>query len=441
MSLPDSLLACHRLGMGARPGDCEALASDPRGALLAQLHAPRIPPPEFSSLPTSASVAVQMLKVRGKGSTARKAQRREHRGLYRSEAIARTLVGVTTGQGLIERLVRFFSDVLTVSIARIQCIGLVGAFEREVIRPRVTGRFADMLIAATKHPAMLVYLDNLRSIGPDSVSGSRRERGLNENLAREILELHTLGVGSYTQEDVLALSSILTGWTVGEDGRFAFAPRRHQPGTLSLLGTPYPDTGQEQGEAALAALARHPATARRLSWRMARHFIADEPPESVVDDLQAAYMGSDGDLAVVAAALIRSEATWRGRLIKLRRPDELVIASMRALSPTPDLTAEQEELLLGALSGLGQSPWSAPSPEGWPDTAAGWLGGDALLARLRWSWEVSRLATTDRIEVLDRAAAVLPGALSRPAIKAIKAAPDRQTAAALLLASPAFQRR
>ncbi|MFT5681786.1 MAG: hypothetical protein ACI8RZ_002698 [Myxococcota bacterium] len=441
MPLPESLLACHRLGMGARPGDCETVTSDPRGWLLAQLTTSTGSPREFRRLPTGAAVSLEMQGTRGKGSTARKSLRQEHRKLYRQEALARTLVGVTTERPLVERLVRFFSDVFTVSITRIQCIGLVGAFEREVIRPRVTGRFADLLIAATQHPAMLVYLDNLRSTGPESLTGSRHERGLNENLAREILELHTLGVGNYTQDDVAALSNILTGWTVGADGDFTFATRRHQPGAQTLLGVRYSADDQKQGEAALTALARHPATARRLSWRMARHFIADDPPEPVVEALTRAYTESDGDLTAVVVALIRCKATWSGELVKLRRPDELVIASLRALRPVPRLTTDQEANLLTALAGLGQSPWSAPSPEGWPDTAADWLGGDAFLNRLQWSWEVSRMAMTDHFEPVARVHDILPHALSRSAIKAIKAAPDRQTAAALLLACPAFQRR
>jgi len=441
MTLPDSLLACHRLGMGARPGDCDAIAADPHGALLRQLQAPHATPPRLQQLPTSASVVMQLLQSRGKGKTTRKTVRETHRLLYKKEAIARTLTGIQTEHGFIERLVRFFSDVLTVSRTRIQCIGLVGSFEREIIRPQVRGSFADMLVAAMKHPAMLVYLDNLRSIGPDSIIGSRRGRGLNENLAREILELHTLGVGHYTQDDVLALSNILTGWTLNEDGLFAFSSERHQPGTQTVLGVRYPDTGQEQGEAALRALALHPATARRLSWRMARHFIADTPPPAVVDALQTAYTDSDGDLAVVAAALLRCKATWRGTLVKLRRPDELIIASVRALQPRQEQSTEQQEALLTALSELGQAPWSAPSPEGWPDTTANWLSGDAMLNRLRWSWTLSQQAPVGRMEPLARGESVLPSALSRSVLAAIKDAPDRQTATALLLASPAFQRR
>jgi uncharacterized protein (DUF1800 family) len=441
MPLSEALLACHRLGMGARPGDCAAIGDDPRGWLLAQLHAPPDPQRLLRRLPESAEVSRALRESRGQGSGARRALRQEHRGLYLQECIGRTLVGVRTQTPLRERLVRFLSDVFTVSRARIQCLGLVGSFEREVIRPGATGRFEELLIAATKHPAMLVYLDNVRSTGPDSTAGGRRERGLNENLAREILELHTLGVGSYTQDDVLALSSILTGWTVGEDGRFAFAARRHQPGAQALLGVRYADDGVQQGEQALRALARHPATARRLSWRMARHFIADDPPEEVVAALQSAYTTSGGDLSAVTAALVHCEATWREPLVKLRRPEELVIASIRALLPRADISGDTGERLVSALAALGQAPWDAPSPEGWPDVAADWLSGDSLLMRLRWTWELSRQAGIDGIDPLALSEDVLPGALSRQTLKAIKSAPDRQTGAALLLASPSFQRR
>jgi len=219
------------------------------------------------------------------------------------------------------------------------------------------------------------------------------------------------------------------------------SPKHHQPGTQTLLGKRYTG-GVEQGEAALRDLAQHPATAQRLSWRMARHFIADDPPAAVVAALQRAFLDSGGDLSTMAGALIDSEAAWEGPLTKLRRPEELVIASMRALQPEPArLTSEQREALVRGLETLGQMPWSAPSPEGWPDVAASWLGGDALLTRLQWGWEMGRLAALRGIDPLTVAHDVLPDLPSRQTLKALKAAPDRQTGIALLLASPSFQRR
>jgi uncharacterized protein (DUF1800 family) len=436
----EALRACHRFGMGARPGDIATVSPDPRGWLHAQRGVIG-EPAALSRLPSSAAVAKQIAKQRGKGSSARKMLRQEQEVLYRDEVLARTLLGAQTEHPFHERLVRFFSNVFTVSTSRRECVGLVGPFEREVIRAGVHGSFSDLLVSATQHPAMLIYLDNIRSIGPDSTAGSRRGRGLNENLARELLELHTLGVGHYTQEDVEALANILTGWTVDPEGRFRFSAQRHQPGTQTLLGKRYTG-GLEQGEAALRDLARHPATAQRLSWRMAQHFIADDPPSAVVADLRRTFLDSGGDLSAMAGALIDSKAAWSGPLTKLRQPEELVIATMRAIQPARTrLTTEQRDELVSILKTLGQVPWSAPSPEGWPDTAPSWLGGDALLSRLQWTWEMGRLAALEGIEPLQLVDDVLPDLLPRQTLQAVKAAPDRQTGIALLLASPSFQRR
>ena len=438
MQLSRALLANHRFGMGARLG---APVRDEEAWLRTQLTLPQTRFSEFRNLPDSTAVSAELVEIRRRDSTARQALRKVHRLRYRQEAIARTLVGVHTDQGFTERLVRFFSDVFTVSTVRVECLGLVGAFEREVIRPGITGRFADLLVATTKHPAMLYYLDNVRSTGPDSRVGQKRKKGRNENLAREILELHTLGVDHYSQDDVISLANMLTGWSVNATG-FTFSPNRHQPGTQTLLGVRYPDDGPAQAEAALRELASHPKTIRRMSWRMARHFLSDEPPESVIEALSAAWKNSDGDLPTVAAALVNHRAAWAGGLEKIRRPDELVIAALRATTTDrlePD--ALQRGRLYDALSDLGQIPWRAPSPEGWPDVAAEWLGGDSLLSRLSWSWDFSRLASQRGADPTVIAETVLAGGLDRRTLRAIASAPDRQTGIALCLASPTFQRR
>ena len=194
------------------------------------------------------------------------------------------------------RLVMFWSNHFCVSANKGPVRGMAGAYEREAIRPHVLGRFVDMLLAVERHPAMLVYLDNHVSIGPNSRAGLNRGLGLNENLAREILELHTLGVGGgYTQEDVTNLARILTGWTVanlanpvGEPGRFFFAPARHEPGAWTVLGKRYGEAGMAAGEAVLRDLARHPATARHIARKLARHFVSAEPPAALVARLTPA---------------------------------------------------------------------------------------------------------------------------------------------------------
>ena len=245
---------------------------------------------------------------------------------YLREMSARFLNGFSTAQPLRERLVRFWSNHFVVSVSKGQTIALVGAFEREAIRPHVTGRFADMLQAVEHHPAMQLYLDNAQSIGPDSVAGKMVGKGLNENLGREILELHTLGVdGGYTQNDVIALAKILTGWSIdrgqpalqnrpvarffgaqridvsddapAENG-FRFYPPRHEPGEKMLLGKSYAQ-GYQGGVEALNDLARHPATAHHIATKLAMHFIADNPPDASVKRIAAAFQKTDGDLRAV----------------------------------------------------------------------------------------------------------------------------------------------
>ena len=222
-----------------------------------------------------------------------------------------------------------------------------GAFEREAIRPHVFGKFSDLLIAVESHPAMIFYLDNQRSIGPDSNAGRFDGKGLNENLAREILELHTLGVdGGYAQPDVTALARIITGWSfaeaggeTGEPGAFMFKANWHEPGVHNLLGKNYPQAGRAQGEAALRDLARHPSTASHIATKLARHFVADAPPPDLVDALAKGFRDSDGDLAVVTAALVTHDRAWSAPPTKIRDPNEFVIAAMRVPAFTPMIPA------------------------------------------------------------------------------------------------------
>ena len=231
--------------------------------------------------------------------------------------------------GFVERLVAFWSNHFCISATKGEPARIwAGSFEREAIRPHVLGRFADMLKAVEQHPAMLFFLDNQQSLGPDSRAGQNRKRGLNENLAREIMELHTLGVGGgYTQDDVTSLARIITGWTfagpqgkLGAPGSFVFNANAHQPGPQLLLGKTYDDNGVAQGEAALADIARHPSTAKFIATKFARHFVADDPPPALVARLQDVFRKTDGDLKALAAALVDSDEAWQAPLTKMRTP-------------------------------------------------------------------------------------------------------------------------
>jgi uncharacterized protein (DUF1800 family) len=345
--------------------------------------------------------------------------------------------------GFAERMVLFWSNHFAVSAAKGPTVRVIaGAFEREAIRPHVFGRFSDLLLAVETHPAMLLFLDNQRSVGAGSRAGNGGKRGLNENLAREILELHTLGVGSgYTQGDVTALAEIITGWTlVGQQGRlgtpgeFVFNPRAHEPGPRTLLGVRYPAGGMEQGKAALLALARHPATARHLALKLARHFVADDPPPALVEALAAAFVKSDGDLAAVSETLVTHELAWDPKQAKMRSPLEFSIALLRAtdVSPKPPRFA-------GALASMGQPLWAPPGPNGYSDLAPAWTSAEGISARMDVASLIAGQAGKDDPRAL--ADTLFGPLLSAQTREAVARAETRQQGLALLFLSPEFQRR
>jgi uncharacterized protein (DUF1800 family) len=323
-------------------------------------------------------------------------------------------------------------------------VPLCGAFEREAIRPHVTGRFADMLLASTSHPAMLIYLDNAQSIGPDSPAGRRRDQGLNENLAREILELHTLGVdGGYTQADVTAFAAALTGWSVdfreleSGAGGYRFFPGRHQPGSRQVLGRKYAQDGAEQAQAVLNDLTRHPSTARHLATKLARHFVADQPPADAVARLQRVYLDSGGDLGAMAAALVDLDAAWSDPGAKFKSAEEYLIGAQRILAPGGGF--ERPQALFAALGPLGQRPFLAPSPAGWPDEARAWLTADGVWKRLETAVALAHRAQIDR--PLELAEQSFDAALSERTRAGIRQAESALQGLALLLSAPEMNRR
>jgi uncharacterized protein (DUF1800 family) len=291
---------------------------------------------------------------------------------------------------------------------------------------------------------MLFFLDNQQSLGPDSRAGQNRKRGLNENLAREIMELHTLGVGGgYSQDDVTSLARILTGWTfagrqglLGTPGSFVFNANAHEPGAQPLLGKTYQDDGVAQGETALADIARHPSTAAFIAGKFARHFVADDPPPAVVARLQQAFHSSDGDLKALALALVDCDEAWQAPQTKLRSPYEFLVATGRLLSRIP----EDPGLYLGGLNLLGQPLWSPAGPNGFPDSNAAWAAPEGMKLRLDVSAQVaSRIGdSVDPRQLLELAAA---DAASPETRQTVERAESRQQALALLLMSPEFQRR
>jgi uncharacterized protein (DUF1800 family) len=364
---------------------------------------------------------------------------------YRAEALARLQRAVIAECGFTERLVAFWSNHFCISASKGELARIwAGSFEREAIRPHVLGRFADMLKAVEQHPAMLFFLDNQQSLGPDSRAGQNRQRGLNENLAREIMELHTLGVGGgYTQADVTSLARIITGWSfggrqgkLGPPGHFVFNANAHQPGAQLLLGKTYEDNGVAQGEAALSDISRHPATAKFIATKFARHFVADDPPQVLVARLQGVFQKSEGDLGAMTTALLDAEEAWQAPLTKLRSPYEFLVATGRLLGHIPDDPAP----ILGSLNLLGQPLWSPAGPNGFPDSNAAWAAPEGMKLRLDISAQVASRAggTIDPRDLLE----LIAGDAASPETRqTIERAESRQQALALLLMSPEFQRR
>ncbi|MBI3512603.1 MAG: DUF1800 domain-containing protein, partial [Proteobacteria bacterium] len=382
-------LAAARFGLGAKPGELAAIGREPRGWVERQLKPGTPLPAALAGQPTSAQILAEVLEANAAGGAQKIGQlaRQRLRSVYLAEAAARTQAAIDSDHPVVERLVQFWSNHFTISVhGKPIVLGIPGAYEREAIRPHVLGRFEDMLRAVVEHPAMLVYLDNWLSFGPDSLGGRRRKKGLNENLAREILELHTLGVnGGYTQADVTTFAKVLTGWTMtplkeAQPGRFRFEPRIHEPGDKVLLGKRYPEAGKAEGDAVLRDLARHPSTARFIATKLARHFIADEPPAAAVELLARRFLDTGGDLGAVTRALVALPEAWPASPSKIKTPNDLVVSAFRALGGY----SGEPLRLVQILAVLDQSPFGAPSPAGWPDKAAEWIGPEATMKRIEW---------------------------------------------------------
>ena len=455
-----AIIAVNRFGLGAAPGELATAAGDPRGWLAAQTKAaPQHP--ALADLPPSSEALKEYPRWVATLRLARSGAMREDgqpavRGIEQNfrdffgagmlkEVGARLAVGAATQAPFHERLALFWANHFTVSAEKPLIFALVGSFEREAIRPHISGTFVDLLMAATKHPAMILYLDNQLSVRPGMTlpnAGPNQPRlsGLNENLAREILELHTLGVnGGYTQADVTTFARVLTGWSVGGPANpgFRFLPARHDAGPKTILGRTYTQDGIAQGEAVLRDLAAHPATATYIATKLARHFIADEPPAAAVERIARAFRESSGHLPTVYAALLDSPEAWEAPLAKLKSPVEYIVSSLRAL---PAAREAKPQALFRTLREMGQRPFFAPSPQGWPDTAAAWAGADGVWKRIEWAGALASRAGS-HIDPLVLARESYGNAVSEATRLAISRAESRQQGLALWLASPEFQRR
>ena len=472
----EAVLALHRFGMGPRPGSIAAIGADPRGALIAELErssAGQIALPGLSSAKAFRAVNDANAKRQAKAILARKEQDAKTqqmaqapamtegstpgagemaakmaaeavpdpgRQIYLEEARIRTEAAFSAEIGFVERLVWFWSNHFCISADKIRSMS--GAYEREAIRPHVLGRFTDLLLAAEGHPAMLLYLDQTVSMGTNSIAGINRTRGLNENFAREILELHTLGVRSgYTQDDVIAFANLLTGWTLvppGDNpehgGEFIFNPRLHEPGAQKVLGKSYDDETVEQGRAVLRDLAAHPATATHVATRLARHFVADAPPPALVERMTKVFVDTEGDLKEVAKAMVKSDEAWTQLASKLKRPSEWVVGMVRATG----ITQANPQRFTDGQALLGEPLWRPPSPKGFPDDEGSWI--DGVGRRLDVANNFAE-RVSDRVDPQDVIENVLGSCVSAEVMQAVGRAESRQQALALLFMSAEFQRR
>ena len=350
--------------------------------------------------------------------------------------------------GFHERLTRFWANHFAAMGMGGALMRTRSAFIHDAIRPHVTGRFSDMLRAAVLHPVMLVYLDQFRSVGPNSAVGRRQGRGVNENLAREVLELHTLGASaSYTQADVSQFALLLTGLRVGPQNEFMFDSRIAEPAILEVLGTRYGArvTRLEHIIQALDDLARHPDTATHIARKLARHFVADAPDPQLVAHIAAAFSQSGGDLMTCYRALLEHPAAWENPMAKTRAPVELMAAAIRALNiprhgflALPSRRTRLE--LADPLQQMGEAFEAVPSAAGHDDAAAYWVTPQTLAARIGWVMALVQRWPDgpDPRAFVDLALGdAAPDALRRAA----RGAETRIQGIGLILASPAFNRR
>jgi len=498
----EAAVALHRFGFGPRAGSIAALASDPRGALLSELDRPNAGQIANAGLMPSGQIsrvafefnqerqAKERVEARRKEAEKQEAAKRAAEGAamdngameksmeaksmeaksmeaksmeaksmeapapaappnpppqtpmrenFIREGKAHYDAAINAEIGFVERLVWFWSNHFCVNAdATVQA----GAYEREAIRPHVLGRFVDMLLAAEGHPAMLVYLDNVQSTGPNSVAGINQTRGLNENLAREILELHTLGVRTvYTQEDVTSFAKVITGWTLlttdtnpHHGGEFLYHPRMHEPGAQTVLGKSYRDTGQEQGRSVLTDLARHPATAKHIATKLARHFIADEPPAALVERLTQKFTETEGDLWEVSKALLAAPESWAPERAKIKRPSEWYVAMRRAAG----FSDSPPGPILQGTNRLGEPLWRPPAPRGFSDDNGAWLDGLAHRLDSANAFAQNTAARLDPNAVMETALGPLASPETR---QAVARAESKAQALTFVLMAPEFQRR
>jgi uncharacterized protein (DUF1800 family) len=468
-------IALNRFGLGAKPG--KGHPANPKAHLLDQLQSYNPRPPELAALPSRAILVETFKDYQADRRDARMEKQAQAadmkptdgvqlekmvntvRAEYVTAANARIVTALTSDTGFAERLVHFWSNHFAVSIDKLTVVGLAGDYEFQAIRPNIMGKFSDLLFASVRHPAMLMYLDQAQSIGPNSPLATRvaerrnKQFGLNENLAREILELHTLGVRTgYAQADVTEFARALTGLTVAgmgkgpvqkmllqgaAPGESLFFDAIHEPGSRQLLGKNYGQSGKQQMAAILADLAAHPATAKHIATKLARHFVADEPPPALVARLEASFLKTGGDLPSLYRVLVEAPEAWVPTSAKFKSPWDWTVSTLRALN-VRELPGKAQGV--GALAQMGQPIWKPGSPAGFADNNAEWASGSALMRRVELADRFAE-RSANRVDARMLAPMILPDIVTKMTTEAIARAESPAQGLALLLMSPEFLRR
>ena len=349
--------------------------------------------------------------------------------------------------GFRERLVAFWADHFTISAGGREDAITPYAFVEDAIRPHLCAPFGDMLAAVVHHPGMLLYLDQTRSVGPNSRRASRKGGGLNENLARELLELHSMGVGAaYSQDDVRQLAEVLTGLTYDARRGFAFDARMAEPGAETVLGKTYGETGEGPIRAFLHDLAVRPETALYISRKLAVHFLSDAPDDAVVQAMATVWMRTGGSLLDVYGALLHHPAAWEPTAQKARQPWDFILSALRGLGvtgaqvtdwPTPRL----KEAVIQPLRAMGQSWKSPPGPDGWPEGLHNWITPQGLAERIGWAMRWPAEFSNPLPDPTAFAETVLGDRASAAILWAVVRAESLAEGVGIVLSSPEFNRR
>lgn len=475
-----AVIAVNRFGLGARPGELVQAAKDPQLWLKNQMVSPQFDP-QLADTKTAFEKFSAHRKIRGQQKKIAKAQvqsmilepstvdqstsmqvmkknkamaggQTRYAKLMRQTQKNLLMSGlwesIETTQPFSMRLLDFFSNHFSVSTSTAQLKVVAPLLEREAIAPYLFGHFEDMLIAVIKHPAMLMYLDNTRSTGPHSKAGRyNKKRGINENLAREIFELHTLGVdGGYHIGDIQELAKALTGWSVSypadqQQEGFVFRENLHEPGTRIILAKRYRHEDQRQVEAILKSLARHPSTAKFLSYKLASHFISDQPAPALVAAMATRWQDTNGNLSAVMTTLIEHKGSWQPERQKFKTPREFMVSTLRSIGLEQKSARGFLTGLVYHLTEMGQAPFSAGSPAGYSTYAEDWSGSDALIKRIDWVNRLVTVSPKSLLSAVDLAQQLFAGDISERTLKVLKGAETAQQAYTLLFMSPEFQRR